>query len=818
MGAVVRVSSKTDLAALGLHPLSPGFARMRGTVEDLLAFADTHPDLPIEVAPPPHLLLNRVGQWTHADTARVDYDVYGDGVLIGVADTGVDFSLADFNDPKTGKTRVQWLIDYSAPFAGIHSDLEQQFGDTTMNVGAVYDADDIAQILGGAGGTVAQSNLEAGLLTDNVGHGSHVTSIAAGNGGDAGVYVGIAPHAGLVVARITGDEGDDISTDYLLSGVAFLYDRAAAMNQPIAVNLSIGSDFGPHDGTMAWEQTLAGYVGPDQPGHALVAAAGNSGDITSEGVHASVYVPPNGSRSIPIACAYGSPDGAGQVQVWVTMRGGAQMSVGLDSPSGTWISPVGANQTGGYPSYDASGAVNADGGAQVSATVVNGSSVSMNQIPAGSNSAIVIWGDGAWSPGTYSVTLTGEGVADLYVEGTGDAVDINGDGVNFVNPVREGTVNIPGTNPGLIAVGCTVNRSSWTSIDNGYVSLGIAPLDGRGGYAVPDASYYLTPSSGKVCWFSSAGPTVTGVQKPEISAPGGLVIAAMSGWATPDNNSTGSIFDNPDCPSVVDGGPSDPNCMVVDTTHAVAAGTSMSAPQAAGTIALLLERDPTLTQDKILGLLQAGAHPFRIADGDTDPDPFEDQGGPGEIDVKGSIDALDQAQDPMLALPALATSWMTLSADELTANGSTPLTAILELRTADGQHRADFFSASRLSAVVEINHTTLSNPSPLLRRAPGVWVFQVTPPPGLGGNTITLGATFDGAPIVAYQTVAIATDVWTANYPSKSIGSCALTLSTRRGPPELAFLGAVPVLARARRRKRRYSDASDTTQPCASRR
>ncbi len=65
----------------------------------------------------------------------------------------------------------------------------------------------------------------------------------------------------------------------------FLFDRADFMKKPIAVNLSLGSDFGPHDGTMAWEETLASYVGPGFPGHALVAAAGNSGDITSAPVH-----------------------------------------------------------------------------------------------------------------------------------------------------------------------------------------------------------------------------------------------------------------------------------------------------------------------------------------------------------------------------------------------------------------------------------------------------------------------------------------------------------------------------------------------------
>ncbi|MGO8994259.1 MAG: hypothetical protein ACLQVI_13095, partial [Polyangiaceae bacterium] len=175
IGAVVRVPQTFDLASLGLRPLSPGFARLRGTVDEVLAFADAHPDLPLEVAPPPHLLLNNVGLWTHATAARAEYGISGKNVLVGVADTGVDFTLADFTDPKTGLTRVAWLIDFTAPCAGLYPALEQEFGDCATggeNLGAVYAGSDLMGILGS--GQLPTD----GSLTDNVGHGTHVTSIA----------------------------------------------------------------------------------------------------------------------------------------------------------------------------------------------------------------------------------------------------------------------------------------------------------------------------------------------------------------------------------------------------------------------------------------------------------------------------------------------------------------------------------------------------------------------------------------------------------------------------------------------------------------
>ncbi len=118
----------------------------------------------------------------------------------------------------------------------------------------------------------------------------------------------------------------------------------------------------------------------------------------------------------------------------------------------------------------------------------------------------------------------------------------------------------------------------------------------------------------------------------------------------------------------------------------------MSAPMVAGTIALLFERDPTLTQDKIVGVLQAGAHPFR------GPHLFDDQGGPGELDVVGTLDALHQTWQPSEILPDPGASWITLSSSYFAADGSTPLTAILELRTAPPSRGAPISSTSRASA------------------------------------------------------------------------------------------------------------------------
>ena len=55
--------------------------------------------------------------------------------------------------------------------------------------------------------------------------------------------------------------------------------QAERLGMPAVVNLSLGSDFGTHDGTSALEQALASFIGPQFPGRAIVVAAGNSGGV-----------------------------------------------------------------------------------------------------------------------------------------------------------------------------------------------------------------------------------------------------------------------------------------------------------------------------------------------------------------------------------------------------------------------------------------------------------------------------------------------------------------------------------------------------------
>ena len=162
--------------------------------------------------------------WTHVDVFRAATGLTGQGAIVGVVDTGLDVRHPDFLT-KDGHTRVAWLLSAGMP-KGLHPDLEAQFGCTDPKQApcAVYAAADIDAVI------------KAGSdeLGDPEGHGTHVTSIAAGNGGPSvnktPRFVGQAPEATIIAAAPPNSDGGFVDTD-ILNAARFVFDRASQMGQ-----------------------------------------------------------------------------------------------------------------------------------------------------------------------------------------------------------------------------------------------------------------------------------------------------------------------------------------------------------------------------------------------------------------------------------------------------------------------------------------------------------------------------------------------------------------------------------------------------------
>ena len=205
------------------------------------------------------------GPASGAPVFRSASGVDGSGAIVGVIDTGVDFTHDDFRNPN-GTTRIKFLCD--------QTDTPQPTDNTCPGGGS------------SAGGTLwteAQINatLQGSPIVRQIdigGHGTHVLGSAAG---DDAVFGGMAPGADLIVVK-AGD--GSFPTSNVVGGIDFIDDKAASLGLPYVINMSLGGHVGPHDGTDAMSQAINGVTGPGRPGKVIAVAAGNEG---GDVIHAS---------------------------------------------------------------------------------------------------------------------------------------------------------------------------------------------------------------------------------------------------------------------------------------------------------------------------------------------------------------------------------------------------------------------------------------------------------------------------------------------------------------------------------------------------
>jgi subtilisin family serine protease len=239
----------------------------------------------------------------------------GKGSVIGVVDMdGIDFYHPDFRK-EDGTTRITHLWDQQ-----IERSPSSPAGSTpaAWGYGVEYRAADIDEDLRGARpyDTVPHQPFIPAKGAPN--HATHTAGVAAGNGRASkettkdgwGKYTGVAPEAEIIYVNTfaSGIMGlADLAE--VCDAIAYIFDRAG--ERPCVVNLSLGDDLGPHDGTCLVEQFIDCIL-LEKPGRAVVIAAGNSNSTRQ---YAEVVVPEEGEVMIPFTVAAPTVDDE-VMQIW----------------------------------------------------------------------------------------------------------------------------------------------------------------------------------------------------------------------------------------------------------------------------------------------------------------------------------------------------------------------------------------------------------------------------------------------------------------------------------------------------------------------
>ncbi len=598
-----------------------------------------------------HPNMSVAGPRVRAPDVTKDYGLEGTGSIIGVLDTGADVAHPSLRN-EDGTSRVLWLLTYGRKPTGKHPELEEEYGCSNDEPCAIYDQAEIDALLA--------SGDESELPDDEIGHGTHITSIAAGRDED---YPGIAPDADLIIVGAS-DESGGVYDSRILTGTRFVFDRARERNQPAVINISLGSNFGSHRGDSELEVGLNEFA--SGPGRAIVVAAGNSGDryrgilpaeFANFGPHGEYAVTPAADVRIPVLqYPLRQPQRLrGAIYLWIASYPGQQLDAAVvtsdDNTLTPWVQPgqaaaVSSSRWNDPDSFDI--------------IILNGTADSSDLDVPPENIVIAVVGSFR-SDRSFEVLLRGQGTARVWASGTGAAAyGQSGLGPLLPRAQTLGTVQVPATRRELVSVGATTNREEWTDADGNDVGSGAS---GTG-----------------LASFSSKGPNQLGDLKPELVAPGDGVIAAMAAAADPRGlpysrsqfNAQGSC-------------PSGDACYVIDDLHGIGSGTSMAAPIVTGAIALLMQRDSELTMDRAKRFLMAGARPVGNSE-------RADGWGAGEVDIYAALLAQDAETTRPSSLDRAPRVDLGLSyvvwADELVHPSPAPaLQGLLLLRDGSGAPR-----------------------------------------------------------------------------------------------------------------------------------
>lgn len=503
----------------------------------------------------------------------------GRGVVIGVIDTGIDFNHINLCDAD-GRSRVR------AVYLPCDSTGSAPVVDGYPLPGSCYETPDEI----------------AGLTADctSASHGTHTTGTAAGSYLPNGMY-GVAPEADIVVCGMAESELNDVN---IANGIKYIFDYADRHHQPCVINMSIGSNEGPNDGTSPLCRVFESLCGP---GRICVLAAGNDGDAPIC-FHKSLMGRGDTVTTF-LRNQWGGLQREGYVSMW---SDGCQIHktrvviVNRNSGMLEYASPL----IGMLPedsvyclsSETDSAFAQYYTGEMIFSSAFEPSSAadetSLDDEPSRYHSFWVFDATSKVAGHLLGLQYVCDEAAELVGWSTKKAYFYTFGFENVTGGSTSGSISDLATSDSVISVGAYCTRYSY--------------VDHNG------ETHVLTRSNpGDIAYFSSFGPDERGISRPDLCAPGHSLFSSASRYDEHSDRGTWLA-------EVLAEGTSYP--------YYVNQGTSMSAPVVTGAIALMLQINPSLSPSAVREIFrQTCIKDGPVLDGDAQ------RWGSGKLDAVSAI-------------------------------------------------------------------------------------------------------------------------------------------------------------------------------------
>lgn len=201
-----------------------------------------------------------------------NFDLRGSGVLIGIIDTGIDYTNPVFIKPD-GTTKIITIWDQT--IASGTAPAGSEFG-------SEYNSEQINRAL------ASDNPYEIVPSKDEIGHGTMLAAVAAGNEDPEEDFAGVAPESNLIIVKLRQAKNylrdffiipKDVpcyQENHIMWGVQYCSQVARNLNKPIVILTGMGTSQGSHKGYSPLS-TLVSIIG-DLPNTVMVLPVGNEGN------------------------------------------------------------------------------------------------------------------------------------------------------------------------------------------------------------------------------------------------------------------------------------------------------------------------------------------------------------------------------------------------------------------------------------------------------------------------------------------------------------------------------------------------------------